>query len=253
MDSQKTIRILIQPAQDGAVNMAIDEAILEAVNAGKSPTTLRFYQWKVPTISLGYFQKHKQFLGQAGPITKMPLVRRQTGGGAILHNDELTYSLVLPLDGSVELTDIETMYLLVHDGYIEQLRTIGVNAEYRGGSDKGNAQRGPFFCFARGHRLDLVVGNDKLLGSAQRRIKNAVLQHGSLIFERHFNEQPSAELNKLAKGPLDIENFAKKVARHIADGLGLTPQEEQLSQYELKLTEKLQADKYSAASWNHQR
>ena len=252
MDSQKTIRILIQPAQDGAVNMAIDEAILEAVNAGKSPTTLRFYQWKVPTISLGYFQKHKQFLGQAGPITKMPLVRRQTGGGAILHNDELTYSLILPLDGTVPSTDLNKMYKLVHNAFIDVLADLDITATYRGGKDNANSQRGTFFCFARTHRLDLMIGNDKLLGSAQRRTKNAVLQHGSLILNRHYSQQPSAELTKAAKAPIDLDMLTKNIANHIAANLKLKPAQAKLTNNEQKLTATLE-NKYTNQQWNQQR
>jgi len=245
------LRVLIDPARLGSVNMARDEAILAAVNCGSQGTTLRFYQWAEPTISLGYFQKHDEYLAQDTVIRNLPLVRRQTGGGAILHDDELTYSLIVPLvDDS--MIDIEGLYRLVHDAFIFVLHQLGVQANYRGGEDRGNSQRGPFFCFSRLHRLDLVVGEKKLLGSAQRRMKNAVLQHGSLILGRHFEQQKSAALNELVQSPAEVEKLADSLADRIAREMDLQPQFLPLSAAEQAGAAKLQ-EKYAGQSWNQQR
>ena len=244
-ENQSKLRLLVDGPQEGAVNMAVDEAILGAVNKGKSSATLRFYQWDEPTISLGYFQKYEELAGQDEEIRKMPVVRRQTGGGAILHDDELTYSLILPLDGTIAVTDIEKMYQLVHNAFIVTLGEYGIEIEYRGGQDDGNSQRGPFFCFARRHRLDLIAGGDKLVGSAQRRVKNAVLQHGSLILERHFTQQPSSEAAKLAQKPINLKEFIPQVAANISKKMGLSIKEGQLSENERERSIELQK-KYSA-------
>ena len=257
MSERSKLRVFIDHAAGGAWNMAVDEAVLEAVGAAAAPPTLRFYQWSEPTISLGYFQQHQEAAQQNGPIGQMPVVRRQTGGGAILHDDELTYSLVLPLGsagraGAVDAANIEAVYRLVHDAFIEVLATWGVQAAYRGGTDSSNAQRGPFFCFARQHRLDLVVAGRKLLGSAQRRVKQAVLQHGSLILGRHFLEQPAAELRSLVGPSFDLESLTSQLARRITEALGLNQQIGPLTEPERQRADEL-LEKYNGTPWTQQR
>ncbi len=254
--AQNILRILTDAPLAGAVNMARDEAILEQVNDGQSPPTLRFYQWYEPTISLGYFQKYEQFQQQDEVIRKMPAVRRLTGGGAILHDSELTYSIVLPLGEraddyciNTEILGIENLYQLIHNSFTDVLTELGINIAYRGGTDRGNSQRGPFFCFARLHRLDLVVGNDKLLGSAQRRITNAVLQHGSLILTRNFNQQPCAESVKAARKPIILSDITTQLANIISRKLGLVSKTGQLSLAEQCKASKLQ-HKYESDLWN---
>jgi len=233
--------------------MALDEAILEAVGHGNSPPTLRFYQWDEPTISLGYFQKYEETSQQDEVIRKMPLVRRQTGGGAILHDDELTYSLILPLNQlSLPFASIESIYQLVHNAFIAVLAQLGINAQYRQGGSQENAQRGPFFCFARRHRLDLVVAGEKILGSAQRRTKNAALQHGSLILDRKFPQQPAAALKNEIQTPFELPVFIEKVSTHIADQLKFPISPGELTPEEKEQAEILQK-KYTGREWNCQR
>lgn len=251
-DREHPLRIIIDPALPGALDMATDEAILSSVNDGNSPPTLRFYQWDQPTISLGYFQKITDFTSQDPAIAAMPVVRRQTGGGAILHDDELTYSLVLPLDHPIATSDIAALYQLVHDVFIESLAAWGVTATYRGGEDRGNSQRGPFFCFARTHRLDLVIGNDKLLGSAQRRVKDAVLQHGSLILARHFTQQPCAELLSNVNRPFELAELLAMLANGIADSLALHAKPAGLTDKECQYRNELLL-KYQGDDWTAQR
>jgi lipoate-protein ligase A len=227
--------------------MARDEAILEAVSQNEAPPTLRFYQWDQATISLGYFQKIAELQEQDEVIRRMPVVRRLTGGGAILHDDELTYSLTLPLNRDLPCTDIKAGYELVHDAYLKAINELGVPAEYRGGKDKCNSQRGPFFCFSRNHCLDLVVGDNKLMGSAQRRVKNGILQHGSLILERHFRQQPSANLNRYASPPLN--ELCQILSLAISASLGLERQVGQISAGETENTIRLRG-KYGLVDWS---
>jgi len=251
MADRDALRVLVDGALPGAVNMAADEAILEAVNTGAAPATLRFYRWEEPTISLGYFQRHEELNEQDEAVRCLPVVRRQTGGGAILHDDELTYSLVVGLDGR-DGESIESLYQVVHDAYVGALGALGVAAAYRGGRQGGNAQRGPFFCFARKHRLDLVVGQDKLLGSAQRRMKHAALQHGSLILGRHFEQQPSASVEGCTRQAVALEAFIEAVTVQIGGALGLQATAGELTAAELERREALVA-KYSGAEWIRQR
>jgi len=252
MSEEKILRVIFDGARSGAENMAVDEAVLLAVNEGTAPMTLRFYRWSEPTISLGYFQTYGQFQDQDEDIRRLPLVRRQTGGGAILHDDEITYSLVVSLQDKVPATDITDLYQLVHDAFIAVLGKRDVEVGYRGGQESGNSQRGPFFCFARAHRLDLVLEGEKLLGSAQRRMKHAVLQHGSLILGRHFAQQPSAELQPVIGTPFALDEILADVTRQIGKELALSVKKGELSDLESERTRELEA-KYAGEVWNLQR
>ena len=243
--------------------MAVDEAMLEGVDGGVSPATLRFSGWCEPTISLGYFQKYAEFLNQDEVIRRMPLVRRITGGGAILHDDELTYSLVLPTGGK-EKIEIENLYRLMHDAFIEVLAGWSVPVAYRGEIDgkgdnaggtpavRSNMRRGPFFCFARHYRLDLVIEEKKLLGSAQRRLKNAVLQHGSLILGRRFQQQQAAELKAAAGERFELKQLIDQMAALVSSRLKLQPVEGRLSDEEHRRSMMLEK-KYAGETWNRRR
>ncbi len=194
------------------MNMAIDQDILNAVNSGESGPVLRLYQWREPTISLGYFQKNEEVEKLEPELQALPVVKRITGGGAILHDKELTYSLTIPLNPTAAVNDL---YSLVHDIIIALLQESGIEAGYRGFTDKGNSQRGPFFCFARNHSLDIVTPEGKILGSAQRRLKHAVLQHGSLILEKRYQQQPGAYAGK----DFDIGQFANELHKRLQSSL----------------------------------
>jgi lipoate-protein ligase A len=158
--------------------MAVDETLLEsAIERGTA--TLRVYRWAVPTVSLGYFQSaddpvlSERFAGLAQ-------VRRLSGGGAILHDEEVTYSIACPADHRLVINPAD-LYDAVHGGLVELLRRWGVPATLRGSAQSGEQ---PFLCFGRGDARDVVLGGFKIVGSAQRRRKGAVLQHGALLLRR---------------------------------------------------------------------
>jgi len=199
--------------------MAADEALLNRVGAGESPPTLRFYQWSPPTISLGYFQKYAEYEALPPPAGELAVVRRLTGGGAILHDRELTYSLALPLDDPLLAGGPNRLYELAHDAVIACLTARGVEAWRGCRTDDSSAGRGPFFCFARRHCLDVLIGPDKVAGSAQRRTKQAVLQHGSIVLDRRFDQQPAAAAR------LDPRDLADRFTAALAaeTGLRFTP------------------------------
>ncbi len=171
--------------------MARDEALMRRVGVRESPPTLRLYQWDPPTISLGYFQPFAQYEALAPPAGTLPVVRRLTGGGAILHDLELTYSLTLPADHALLSDGPNRLYELAHDAVIACLRTLDVEATRDGETDDSGPTRGPFFCFARRHHFDVLINNDKVAGSAQRRTKEAILQHGSIILGNRYAQQPT--------------------------------------------------------------
>ncbi len=220
-----TFRLLIDPPLDGAANMARDESLLEAVGRGDSPPTLRFYQWSPATISLGYFQDYAEYAKLPPPAGQLAVVRRQTGGGAILHDLELTYSLTVPIDHAFIAGNASRLYERVHAAAAALLREIGVPvvgpASSRSDSaHAGCSQRGPFFCFERHGPIDLLAHGRKIMGSAQRRTTSAVLQHGSLILDSRYPQQHCAAVAEFTSTNLLtlLPDFAARIT-----GQPLTP------------------------------
>ncbi len=201
MPEPPVIRVLGDPALPGPTNMARDESLLGRVGCGQSPPTLRLYGWDPPTVSLGYFQRYADFEALSAPAGTLAVVRRLTGGGAILHDRELTYSLTLPADHRMLSGGPNRLYELAHAAIIDALASMGVSTGLAGVSDGSGAARGPFFCFARRHRYDVLAGGDKLAGSAQRRRRDAVLQHGSMILGNRYPQQPTASVEGIDSAP----------------------------------------------------
>jgi lipoate-protein ligase A len=173
-------RVIIDPLPgSGRWNMAVDEALLESAVAGGGGTT-RWYRWEEATLSLGYFQPPQDALRDRR-FAGLPVVRRLTGGGAIVHQYELTYSCVLPASHPLA-GNWRALYTTVHETMVHVLSGLGFNARLRGTAD--GARRAEFLCFGRGDDFDVIMGGSKVLGSAQRRRKGAVLQHGSLLLRR---------------------------------------------------------------------
>jgi lipoate-protein ligase A len=163
----------------GAENMALDEAIMEAVAAGDSPPTLRFYQWAPPCLSLGKRQPLDGVDLTACRADGVDVVRRATGGWAILHTDELTYSVTLrPDDPRVSGAILDT-YRTLSQGLIAGLHLLGADAEMSpvipGGAHSISAA-----CFEVPSAYEIILGGRKLIGSAQTRPAGKVLQHGSV-------------------------------------------------------------------------
>jgi lipoate-protein ligase A len=172
-----TVRVVIEPEpQGGARNMALDEALLEAA-LERGESTVRWYRWSAPTISLGYFQPVDAADAIPG-LAGLPIVRRLTGGGAILHHHEWTYSCTVP-PGHPLADSATSLYGLVHGQVVKALAEQGISAALRGAALAD--REGAFLCFGRGDARDIVIAGQKVLGSAQRRRRGAVLQHGILL------------------------------------------------------------------------
>ncbi|MEQ8677532.1 MAG: biotin/lipoate A/B protein ligase family protein [Aggregatilineales bacterium] len=163
----------------GARNMAIDEAILENVSSGALPPTLRFYGWNPPCLSLGYGQRAADVAIDALRDRGWEIVRRLTGGKGILHIDELTYSLAIPADEPIAEGGIIESYRRISEALLAGLNLLGVqsNADKKA---EGLKTIGPV-CFETPSHYEITTPDGrKLVGSAQVRRKNGVLQHGSL-------------------------------------------------------------------------
>lgn len=170
-------RILIDPApRSGRWNMAVDETLLESA-LNDDLCTLRLYEWAEPTVSCGYFQKPADTLDEP-KFEGLPVVRRLSGGGAILHHHELTYSVAVPKSHELARLPYQ-LYEVVHRAFIEVLENPEVDLLLRGESPTETPNH--FLCFARSDPNDVLLAGHKILGSAQRRRRGAILQHGSLI------------------------------------------------------------------------
>jgi lipoate-protein ligase A len=208
-------RLLPYAATAPTTNMAVDAAILAAADR----PTLRFYGWDPPAISLGRFQGRREDLApllDAG----LPVVRRMTGGGAIVHWHELTYSVFLPLEHpAIAGLGTSDSYAALHGPIVRALAEIGVDASSRG-SPPPPPGRSPLLCFDRTTSLDLVARGRKLVGSAQRRARGRLLQHGSIILAPNALQPATASLEEILGVAPQAATLAEHIARHFATLLG---------------------------------
>jgi lipoate-protein ligase A len=175
-----TWRLLITPPAHGAWNMAVDESILEAMGTGASLPTLRLYAWEPACLSLGYAQ----------PLTDVDLprlialgwevVRRPTGGRAVLHTDELTYSVIAPPDEPHVTGTVLESYRRLAQALVQALNLLSLPVQVNENSSAVRSVNPNPVCFEVPSTYEITVGGKKLIGSAQARRKEGVLQHGSL-------------------------------------------------------------------------
>jgi lipoate-protein ligase A len=173
-------RLIISPAADGAWNMAVDEAILEAVSLGSIPPTLRFYTWDPACLSLGYNQKASESCDLEEVKGRgFTMVRRRTGGRAVLHDDELTYSITADsmLFSGGGVLDV---YMMISSALADGLKRFGVAADLVPAySDKGKEKSAA--CFDVPSSFEVAWKGRKIIGSAQFRSGRYFLQHGSIL------------------------------------------------------------------------
>jgi len=180
-------RIIQDPLGDGEFNMAKDRAILIACNEGAAPATLRLYGWQRPTLSIGYSQDVTKNIDlESCEKNRIPVVRRFTGGRALLHQYELTYSVVAPIPHKAFPGSLRGAFGKISQAILESLKVGKIeNAEIAGKKDRKSgfeSGRSPA-CFSAANHCEIIVDGKKLIGSAQRRLRSAFLQHGSLILD----------------------------------------------------------------------
>jgi lipoate-protein ligase A len=174
-----TWRLVIGPPLDGPMNMAIDQAIMEAVAEERGPPTLRFYDWQPFCLSLGYTQPIAEVDQARLAARGWDLVRRITGGRAILHADELTYSVAVRAEDPIVAGDIVQSYRHLSTALLDGLRRLGATPQADKRAERSGNNKGPV-CFEVPSHYEITVNDKKLVGSAQVRKFGAVLQHGSL-------------------------------------------------------------------------
>jgi len=204
----------------GRFNMALDEAIARSVSEGRSPPTLRVYAWKPYAISLGYHQK-ADIIDQGKCRQRgIHVVRRPTGGRAVLHAQELTYAVIIPSHHPLYRSNVIQSYHLLVQALVQALRYLGVEV------DLASTEHNPHTpynlspaCFTSFARYEILWHGRKLVGSAQKRLPGGLLQHGSILMGPYH--QRLVELLRLPSGP---ENRFKaemtQRTTHLAEILG---------------------------------
>lgn len=265
-----TWRLLDTGWQDGATNMAIDEALMAGVSSGKSPPTLRFYGWDPACLSLGYAQKWTVADVDACARNGWHIVRRPTGGRAILHIDELTYSVCVPDAEPRVRGGLLASYRRLSDALAAGLEELGLTlARAQPGRENGNGEEGPA-CFDRPSNFEITVGGRKLVGSAQARKKGVVLQHGALPLYGDVTRiaqalaGDDARRARIRDGLLDsattleanlghrvsYDEVAARLARGFATALNLRLEPGDLSQWELENARRIREEKFGNAEWS---
>ena len=260
-------RLILDGHCDGATNMARDEAISRAVASGSQPPTLRFYGWQPACISLGQAQRVRTVDLAACEVDGVGVVRRPTGGLAILHTDEFTYSMSLPIRHPIAEGDVMTSYRRIAEAIVEGLRRLGVadaNADRVAKEDKA---KGPV-CFEAPSDYEVVGGGKKLVGSAQWRRVDGVLQHGSLPLCgdiaricRYLIGAPAPDEVRAHAGTLgevlgrDVVwwEVARAWRDAFAETLDIAFEERPVSEGELRATQELLASRYANDAWTKRR
>jgi len=221
-------RLITSEPQNGFMNMAIDEAIAISCDKELSPPTLRLYTWNPPCISIGYFQDVNEDVDISEcKRQNIDIVRRLTGGKAVLHNKELTYSIISPSKNHIFQNGIKGSYKAIADCLLQGLKNIGVSGEI---TEMPSRKRGGFSCFLDTSFYEVSVKGKKLIGSAQKRWRNLFLQHGSVVISpsyiqlagllRFNNEEERTGFIKLHKEKsTSIEDEAKKIGSNIVERL----------------------------------
>ena len=257
----------------GYENMAIDEAIFTGCQEKKAPPTIRIYGWTPPAVSLGYFQKAENAVDlEVCKRNGVDVVRRLSGGRAVLHHHELTYSVICregtpPLGSSV----LET-YKTISECLISTLKGLGLQVQWVASRDKQAAVQEKdktASCFSSPSWYEITVEGKKICGSAQKRGDGVLLQHGSLLIEydpellagvllsRQGEEEFLTEIrssttaiNQHLSQKTNFEQLKKLVLNSFEDQLKISLTPGELSAYESRLKDTLLKQKYSTDDWN---
>jgi lipoate-protein ligase A len=238
--------------------MALDQAMLDSVDASPDQAMFRTYGWTPPTLSLGYFQSIRQ-IPDDRRWSRVPVVRRPSGGGALWHEHEITYALVVPRTDPRARRPAE-LYRAVHAVFVSLLLEDGLHARRRGSASGGQEEvcsraiQRPFLCFHDHDPEDVVVGDRKVLGSAQRRRPNAVLQHGSLLLSAAAAVPDVAGLG--LEPPALAESrtrWRSRLREAIPRGLGFVPVPAALTNDLSLLAAELSRSVYVSRSWIERR
>jgi lipoate-protein ligase A len=230
--------------------MATDEfLLLQAVQ--HRVLSLRFYPWNQPTLTIGYFQPVADREGHAASAP-CELIRRTSGGGAIVHDLELTYSLAIPLEARGTGTGIE-FYRLAHESLSEALTAWNAKTRQADDDDVCRSNSGAFLCFQRRSVGDLLFDKMKIAGSAQRRFKSALLQHGSVLLGRSHYAPELPGILELTGTSIDRPELANAWVERIRQRTSWWMQPSELDGKLSQNIDEIARNKFGCAKWNSRR
>ncbi|WP_219914583.1 lipoate--protein ligase family protein [Thalassobacillus sp. CUG 92003] len=257
-----------------AFNMAMDEALLNWHSQGKIPPVLRFYGWKPGGVSVGYFQKvHGKIDLEGVERHGYQLVRRQTGGRAVLHDQELTYSIIVSEEHPSMPQSVKEAYLVLSQGLLEGFKELGIEAEFAIPDGKMETT-GSAVCFEEPSWYELIVAGKKAAGSAQMRKKGVILQHGSIPIEldidtlfdlfvypsdrvkerakKAFKDKAIA-INTLTSEPQTFDQTNAAFKTGFEKGLNIRLEPFQLNEEQFAEVQNIAETKYNQSEWNFSR
>ncbi|ANB61832.1 lipoate--protein ligase family protein [Anoxybacteroides amylolyticum] len=262
-----------------AFNMALDEALLEWHSEGKIPPTIRFYGWNPPTLSIGYFQKvEKEIDMEAVKKYSLGFVRRPTGGRGVLHDQELTYSVIVSESHPAMPQTVTEAYRVISQGILEGFRFLGLDAYFavpKTEEEKADLKNPrSAVCFDAPSWYELVVEGRKVAGSAQTRQKGVILQHGSILLDldeemlfslfKYPNERVKERLrqnfkhkavaiNELTERKITLSEAKEAFFKGFEKGLEIVLEPYTLSAEEMAYVNELAEKKYASDEWNFKR
>jgi lipoate-protein ligase A len=245
--------------------MAVDEAMLLAHAAGLTIPTLRLYRWSPPAVSIGLLQCIETVNEKACHQFGFDIVRRPSGGSAVLHQHEITYAVVV--DGRIrpEGSSVMATYRWLSKGLTAGLRKLGVEASLSNSNDRNRPSQHSIasFCFARASAADLTVNGLKLGGSAQARRRHFLLQHGSIplrldteTIEQIFGLSGRKDftcLEEVLEREVSPCEFVEALVAGFSEALGVSFIVSGLTPTELRLAEILFQHKYNTEEWTRER
>jgi lipoate-protein ligase A len=254
---RRSFRFLYSGKNDGPTNMAIDEAVMNGLRDGRSLPLLRIYAWDPPTITIGYFQHARDIDRERVRKSGFNLVRRLTGGRAVLHHEELTYSILFTADDFEPFRKKE-IFRFIARCLMDSLALLGIRSEMATKS-RGDARSAN--CFASPAQYEIESPDfGKLIGSAQVISKGVMLQHGAIPLTDSYAaildyltcdspfQKENTSLNALAPSPVTEEDLLKALKRGFQDHLDLV--DAVLTERELTDARELVENKYGRDEWN---
>lgn len=242
------------------MNMSIDEALLNS----KLPV-LRFYGWKPAGLSIGYFQSVNNFNLKNLKKHKIDLVRRLTGGNAVLHDKEVTYSFII--DQKEMPSSIVESYKIISKGLLQGLRNLGLKAAM---NEEVKKEEKSAICFNDPSWYEITVNGKKIVGSAQKRINGKLLQHGAILIDidvekycclfNNYNKelieklkQRMTSINDELNGKVGYKKVKEAMKKGFEEALQIKFIEDRLNKKELQFAKRSEKEKYSSKNWNFQR
>jgi lipoate-protein ligase A len=272
-------RVVNSGINHAAMNMAVDEAIMLAHSLGEVPPTLRFYGWQPAAVSLGYFQRETEIDRSECDRLGIDIVRRLTGGRAVLHEAELTYSIVVQEKEPLIPPTISASYQFFSKGLLAGLKQLGINAQMSMpreaySQSKPQKQLSSAACFDAPSHYEITYEGRKLAGSAQVRKSGVILQHGSILLEFspermaavlgfHSPEKRQTMIEILTRRATSIDEILGRsvgwqevydaMVENFGAVIGAKLQQGSLIEKEVKTSKQLAALKYNQPSWNRMR